>query len=224
MLEQLFKYYLAHPGEDRRKLAETYQENRPAPRRVRLSRRHDRPLRHAGKRAHLRQETQQSCDRFVGRQTGQQFAPPFSPAPAKPNPARFRSKAASTNRRRCARGCGRINSGELRVSVPNAIKSKSSGRGSFRTFLGGGRIPFPVRAVFSATIRGVSFSSGIKPTTAFTNFGEPGGQSTGDGLPEGRFQNWLVGKVSQPRHRVQNDLPRIAEIRTECNEGKFLSF
>ncbi len=51
-----FQILSGKSGEDRRNLAETCQENRPAPRGVRLSCRHDRPLCHAGKRAHLRQE------------------------------------------------------------------------------------------------------------------------------------------------------------------------
>jgi hypothetical protein len=63
---------------------------------------------------------------------------------AKSNPARFRPAAEAQNRRKCARGCGKISFGVFlpslrfgaagRVSVPTTIKSKSSGRGSFKTF------------------------------------------------------------------------------------------
>ena len=52
-----FQILSGEPGEARRNLAETHQENRPAPGGVRLPRRHDGPLCHARKRAHFRQET-----------------------------------------------------------------------------------------------------------------------------------------------------------------------
>ena len=58
-----------------------------------------------------------------------------------PCPGTTKSGATSfngqrTNFRRCARGWGRIKSGDCRTCLPNTIKSRSSARGSFKTFLG----------------------------------------------------------------------------------------
>ena len=80
------------------------------------------------------------------------------------------------------------------------------------SFWARGQIPFPVRRNFSSNDSGVSSARGTKPTTAFTNIGEPGGQSTGDVCQSEDLRIGSVGKILQPRHRVQNDLPRIAKI------------
>ena len=100
-------------------------------------------------------------------------------------PGKIKSGAISlngckTNLRWNARGCGKIKSGKCRTSVLNVIKSKSSGRGSLRIIFGRRPNSFSSACNFSSKVSGVSFVRGVKLTTAFTNFGESGGQSTGD--------------------------------------------
>ncbi len=99
--------------------------------------------------------------------------------PGKINSGAISPNGCSTNLRSGARGCGKINSGELLTSFPKAIKSKSSGRGSLRTFFGNRPNSFSRACNFFNKDSGVSSFRGTKPTTAFTNFGESGGQSTG---------------------------------------------
>ncbi len=100
-------------------------------------------------------------------------------------PGRIRSGAislsgCSTKRLWCARGWGRVNSGVARVSLPNAIRSKSSGRGSLRTCFGRRPNAFSRACNLASNDSGVSPARGTNPTTAFTKAGDPGGQSTGE--------------------------------------------
>ena len=67
-------------------------------------------------------------------------------------------KGSSTNRRKCARGCGKTNSSEFLVSDPNTIKSKSNGRASFITFFGILPNSFSKACNFLNNPSGVSFS------------------------------------------------------------------
>jgi len=101
------------------------------------------------------------------------------PCPGKTRSGAISANGSRTNRRRWARGCGSVNSGVARISLLNAIKSRSSGRASFRTFLGMRPNSFSSVWSFLSKDSGVSLLRGASPTTAFTKFGEPGGQSTG---------------------------------------------
>lgn len=79
----------------------------------------------------------------------------------------------------CARGCGKVSRGVERVSAPNVMRSRSSGRGSFSTTFGRRPNSFSIACNWSNNVSGVSSGRGVNATTAFTNSGESGGQSTG---------------------------------------------
>lgn len=102
------------------------------------------------------------------------------PCPGKTKFGAISFSGCKTNFRKCARGCGRTKSFVSRLSSPNAIKSRSSARGSFKSFFG--VLPNSFSSTFNFCIKdsGVSPVLGTKATAAFTNFGESGGQSTGD--------------------------------------------
>ena len=59
---------------------------------------------------------------------------------------------------------------------------------------------------FFSNDSGVSSACGTRPATAFTNFGESGGQSTGEVCQSEDLRIGAVGKTLQPRHRVGNNL------------------
>ena len=141
------------------------------------------------------------------------------PCPGKINSGAISLNGWSTNRRTSARGCGKINSGVIRVSAPKAIKSKSSGRGSFKTFLGRRPNSFSSVQVFPAAI------PAFRPHAARADNGihkirRPRRTIHRRRLPQRGFQNWLVGEILQPRHRVPDDLPRITEVGAKRNNCK----
>ncbi len=144
-----------------------------------------------------------------------------------PCPDKIRSGAisfngSSTNRRRCARGCGKTSSGVSRVSGPNAIKSKSSGRGSFGTILVCRPNSFSSTRSFCSNDSGVSPSRASKPTTAFTNSGEPGGQSTGEvchneDLRIGRSEQFCSRTIAS--RMIRRESPRLEPNATNASFG-----
>ena len=100
--------------------------------------------------------------------------------PGKIRSAAISLKGCNTKRRSTARGWGSVSSGVDRVSLPNAIKSKSKGRGSLSTDFGWRPNSFCSACSLTSSVSGVSPARGHRPTAAFTNGGEPGGQSTGE--------------------------------------------
>ncbi len=144
---------LKHPKEIGEQRAQADPQDRQTPRRVRLHRRHDRPLRHRWNTKKCSATNSNSRDGFVRRQLRRAIVQRSSSGPAKSNPARSRSTAANTNRRRCARGCGKINSGELRDFISERDQIQIQRTRLVENFLRlRGQIPFPVRAIFSTAI------------------------------------------------------------------------
>ena len=118
----------------------------------------------------------------------------------------------STNRRWCARGCGRINKGELRVSLPKAIKSKSNRRGSLRILLDFRPNSCSNACRLECKVSGVSSACGRRLTTAFTNGREPGGQFTGvvrqrEDLRSGASESCCSRTMAC--RRISTELPRF---------------
>src|SRR5581483_7598457 len=99
--------------------------------------------------------------------------------PGSTNSGAISLNGCNTNLRSCARGCGNTRRSVLRRSSPNAIKSKSNGRASFNTCFGLRPNTFSNSCNFPSSDSGVSPARGFRATTAFTNGGDPGGQSTG---------------------------------------------
>jgi len=99
--------------------------------------------------------------------------------PGRTNSGAISLRGCSTKRLTCARGWGKLRLGVARLSGPKAIRSRSSGRGSFKTFLGCRPNSFSMACSLTSRVSGVSSARGVNPTTAFTNCGEPAGQSTG---------------------------------------------
>ncbi len=128
-------------------------------------------------------------------------------------PGRMRAGAisfsgSSTKRRRCARGCGSVSWGVERSSEPNAMRSRSSGRGSFKTTLGRRPNSLSIDCSLSSRDSGVSPGSGVRRTTALTNSGEPGGQSTGELCHNDEAMNALRAR---PRSAAMASRMTVAE-------------
>ncbi len=109
------------------------------------------------------------------------------------------ARGARTNRRRCARGCGRKSADEVLCSDRKVMRSRSSGRASFNTTLGWRPNSRSSASKNARRDSGVSLARGIKPTTAFINGGEPGGQSTGSVFHK---EDFASGKSEQACNRL----------------------
>lgn len=99
--------------------------------------------------------------------------------PGRINSGAISFNGCSTNRRKCARGCGKVSRGVESFSEPNAMRSRSSGLGSFSTTFGRRPNSRSIACNLSSNVSGVSSGRGVNAATAFTNSGESGGQSTG---------------------------------------------
>src|SRR6185437_9664359 len=89
----------------------------------------------------------------------------------------------------------------------NAIKSKSSGRGSFRTFFGARPNSFSSVCNFANNDSGVSPPFGVSAATAFKNIGDPGGQSTG---VVSKNEDLAIGPADNSRSR---SIARVSTLR-----------
>jgi hypothetical protein len=139
-------------------------------------------------------------------------------------PGKIKSGAISlsgcnTNRRKCARGCGNVKVSVIRISCPKAIRSRSSGRGSLRTCLGRRPKSFSIARNFASRLSGVSPGPGTSATTAFTNGGEPGGQSTGEVCQREDFESGAVESCctcSIAARRIPEESPRFEPSATNA--------
>jgi hypothetical protein len=117
-----------------------------------------------------------------------------------------------------------MSSGVFRTASPNAIRSRSNGLASFRTFFTCRPNAFSMPCSCRSNVSGVSFSFGASATAAFTNGGEPGGQSTGKvcqsddfriGAAESRCSSSNASRMSW------TDLPRLDPSATRATVSCF---
>lgn len=134
------------------------------------------------------------------------------PCPGKRKFGAISASGSRTNRRKWARGCGRVSAGVVRISLPKAIKSRSSGRGSFNIFFGVRPNSFSRFCSFARRDSGDSPLRGTRVTAALTNFGEPAGQSTGAVSKSGDFlTGWSESSCNRSiaRKMTSRESPRL---------------
>ena len=127
----------------------------------------------------------------------------------KHKPPQMRARMRQNQFRRVANFCRR------RQSNPNPAAAARS-----ELFWAGGQILFRATAICPAAIPAVSSFRGTRPTTAFTNIGEPGGQSTGDvcqseDLRIGRSEKFCSRAIASKM--IRRESPRLEPNATMTN-------